>query len=135
MNVRPIPFLLLALVSCASQPSAGTSAAPEPCPVAKLAFTQADGCRNDGYVELCVARADAALLAEVRRLAPSARTSEGRGRAGCEQPREWLVLLPTPKDDPSACTTDGALTTAAWDRVCRIASHPGVRRVVPTWFE
>lgn len=133
---RAVPILLLAVASCAPEPSLGTGAASEPCPVAKLAFTQADGCRNaDGYVEFCVARADAALLAEVRRLAPSARTVEGRGRAGCEPTREWLVLLPTPKEDPSECTSDGALTPAAWSRVCRIASSPGIRRIVPTRFE
>lgn len=133
--MRPVPFVLLAVACCAPAPSPPTSAAPERCPVEKLAFSQADGCRNDGYVEFCVARADAALLDEVRRIAPSVRTTGGHGRAGCDSSREWLVLLPMPKDDPSVCTPDGALAPAAWTRVCRIASLPGIRRVVPTWLE
>lgn len=105
-------------------------------PAGKLLFTQADGCANDGSIEFCVAKADAALQAEVRRLAPTVTTGGSRGRVGCEPEEEILFFFPTPGHDPAVCTgRHGALTDRAWGQLRALAALTGIRRFAATWYE
>ena len=103
------------------------------CPTGKIAFTQADGCSNDGSNEFCIPKGDVATLMEVKRIASAVSCGPGRGRAGCDPTRQDLCFFPT---DPSTCTSPhGALTDAAWAQHCQIASLPSVPRIVHTFFE
>lgn len=105
-------------------------------PTAKLLFTQADGCRNDGSVEFCVAKADAALQTQVKRIAPSVRTGRSRGRVGCEPEKEVIYFFPTPGHDTAVCTgRHGALTDRAWRQLRELAALEGIRRIAATWYE
>jgi hypothetical protein len=105
-------------------------------PTGKLFFTRAEGCKNDGSIEFCVAKADAALQAEVRRIAPAVRTGGSRGRVGCEPGREIIFFFPTPGHDPSVCTArHGALTDRAWGQLRALAALDGIKRFAATWYE
>lgn len=126
------------LAGCTSKP-VQTVAEPAPvaaaCPVEKLAFTQATGCRNDGSLEFCVPKDDAALVQRLRAVVPELRASEGGGgRARCDTSHEALYFLDT--RPAYECVSDsGRLTDAAWEKLCRIAAEPRIRRIVPTWYE
>ena len=86
------------------------------CPVHKIAFTQAQGCQNDGSNEFCVPAADTATLAAVQRIAPAVTCGAGRGRAGCDPAAQRLCFFPT---SDSTCTgRHGALTDSAWSQHC-----------------
>ena len=132
------PTLSSAPDAAADEPSADGSAA---CPTGKIAFTQMQGCLNDGSVEFCVIKEDAALAARVRAIAPSVReNARSRGRAGCDLTTEILVLYPTPfpasAGEPAVCAGPrGAMTDAAWSQICQLAAQPEIRTIVPTWFE
>lgn len=113
----------------AEQPSSA-----DECPTAKLRFTKATGCLNDGSVEFCLPVGDDALLAQVLVIAPTAHSAGGGGgRAGCSAPTEQLYFLPTTEADCVA--RHGAMTEKTWERVCRVAALPQIREIVPTWFE
>ncbi|MFP2959650.1 hypothetical protein ACLEPN_17870 [Myxococcus sp. 1LA] len=139
MNRRLLALLLFtALPSCSTvsheTPAREQTSPALTCPTHKFAFTQATGCRNDGSVEFCLPTGDAALLARVREIAPTVQPrGPSRGRAGCDAALETLYLFPT--GDAECEAHHGALTPDAWGRLCRIAGLPGVREVVPTWFE
>ncbi|WP_426747115.1 hypothetical protein VZQ01_05965 [Myxococcus faecalis] len=126
-------LLFAGLSACATTPVDPAASANVACPTEKLAFTREAGCRNDGAVELCLPARDAALLARVQALAPGARALASRGRAACDTASEVLVLLPLEAQDCEA--RHGALTPAAWERLCRVAALPQVRTLVPTWYE
>jgi hypothetical protein len=111
-----------------AQPSGG-------CPAAKLAFTQATGCRSDGSLEFCVPQEDVQLAARLQAMGPGIRPAGGGGgRAGCDVTQEELYFFETRDDEECVGDTD-ALTDAAWEKVCRIAAEPAIRRIVPTWYE
>jgi hypothetical protein len=148
--VASLGWALVALVACGGPRATGPLADAAPaaasvapagaaarCPTEKLGFTQATGCTSDGYVELCIPRGDARLESKVRSLSRPARLMPGSsGRVGCSTATETLVVYPTPFHDPSVCTSrHGALTDAAWQELCALASLPEIRRIVPTWFE
>ena len=131
--------LVVCLSSCASPPgdtpieSPSSPAPAAACPTSELAFTQANGCVNDGSVEFCLPAGDEALLARVREIAPTIQAGSSRGRAGCNIPTSTLYFFPTGE---SECVAHhGALVDAAWDKLCRIAELPEVRTIVPTWYE
>ncbi|MFY1826046.1 hypothetical protein ACN47A_09045 [Myxococcus fulvus] len=132
-RLTPAVLLLTGLSACATTPVDPAGSAKDACPTAKLAFTREAGCRNDGAVELCLPAGDAGLLARVQALAPGARALSSRGRAACDTASEVLVLLPLEERDCEA--RHGALTPAAWERLCRVAALPQVRALVPTWYE
>lgn len=105
------------------------------CPTSKISFTQQQGCLNDGSVEFCLPKDDPGALARVLAIDSSVRPTCCGGRAGCDLVTEQLYVFPTP-DDPAVCTgRHGALTDAAWLRLCQIAAQPEVARIVPTWYE
>lgn len=103
------------------------------CPVHKIAFTQAQGCQNDGSNEFCVPGADATTLAAVQRIAPAVTCGAGRGRAGCDPTTQRLCFFPT--SDRTCTARHGALTDSAWSQHCQIAALPAIPRIVHTWFE
>lgn len=122
MNVFPRSLLLaVSLSSCASAPGDApieSPASPAPtasCPTAELAFTQANGCMNDGSVEFCLPTGDEALLARVREIAPTIQAGSSRGRAGCNVPAETLYFFPT--GDAECVAPHGALVDNAWDKL------------------
>jgi len=132
-------LLLVGLSSCAAPPgdpaveSPSSAASAASCPTDELAFTQENGCVNDGSVEFCLPTGDDALVARVREIAPTIQAGSSRGRAGCNVPAETLYFFPTGE---SECVAHhGALVDAAWDKLCRIAELPEVRTIVPTWYE
>jgi hypothetical protein len=131
MRPHPASALLCALLAgCFHRPSPGDAQA---CELSKLAFTRETGCRNDGALELCLPREDAALLAEAQALAPGLRAIEGRGRAGCALDTEQLYQLPVGEAE---CTArHGALREEAWLQVCGLSRLAQVRAIVPTWYE
>jgi len=140
MNVFPRAFLLVVSLSiCASPPgeaSIESPASPAPaasCPTAELAFTQANGCLNDGSVEFCLPKGDEALLARVRKIAPTIRAGASRGRAGCDVPAETLYFFPT--GEAECVARHGALVDSAWEKLCRLAALPEIQKIVPTWYE
>ncbi len=105
-----------------------------PCPEHELRFTQATGCRNDGSVEFCLGDADASEKASLLAIAPGLRCARGSsGRAGCDSEREALCLLEL--DESDCVARHGAMTHAAFERVCAIARLDAVRAIVPTWYE
>ena len=112
------------------QPEAAIDA---PCPAHKLAFTKETGCSNDGSVEFCLPSGDEALLERARAIAPTIQAGSSPGRAGCDIPAETLYAFPT--GEAECVAHHGALTDAAWDRLCRLAALPEVRAIVPTWYE
>lgn len=103
------------------------------CPVHKIAFTQEQGCQNDGSNEFCVPSTDAATRAAVQRIAPAVTCGAGRGRAGCDPTTQRLCSFPT--GDRTCTGRHGALTDSAWSQHCQIAALPAIPRIVHTWFE
>ena len=103
------------------------------CRADKMTFTQATGCQNDGSVEFCLPAGDPALLDRAKAIAPALNCAPGGGRAGCKGPGELLCSFPTGMAECVA--RHGALTDAAWERLCQLAALPEVKRIVPTWFE
>lgn len=127
------------LAACASpsgdasveSPASGEAAAT--CPTEELLFTQANGCMNDGSVEFCLPTGDEDLVARVKEIAPTIQAGSTKGRAGCNVPAETLYFFPT---GPAECVAPhGALVDAAWEKLCRIAALPEVKKIVPTWYE
>jgi hypothetical protein len=103
------------------------------CRTDKIDFPQSQGCANDGSVEFCVPADDGRLLRQLAAIDPAITCRPGGGRARCTM-TELLCFLPT--RGPSACLADhGAMTDAAWARVCHVAALPQVRRIVHTVFE
>jgi hypothetical protein len=101
------------------------------CFPAKLAFTQASGCANDGSVEFCL---PPTLVAAAQTINPAITCAPGSGRAMCDPAVELLCFFPTV--DASVCVAShGALTDAAWAELCKLSSLPEVRQIVPTFFE
>ncbi len=104
------------------------------CPTDKIAFSQIQGCANDGSVEFCLPAGDQTLRQRVLLIDSGIACQPGGGRAACNTMTEVLCFLPT--TGPATCVTPrGAMTDAAWRKVCQIAAFPEVRRVVPTIFE
>lgn len=134
--------LLLALVlgGCCSSSSEVSSCIPqEPrgdlagaCVPGKLKFTQATGCKNDGFVEFCLPKMDLPSQAQAMAVAADLQCAPGAGRAGCSA-SELLCQLPTA--GARCVAVHGALTDAAWTQVCALSSLPAVREIVPTFFE
>ncbi len=107
-----------------------TTPTPVPCPTAKIAFTQAEGCLNDGSVEFCLPASDSVALSTVEHIAPDVTCVRAGGRARCDTTTEILCLLPT------YCSSyDSALTDSGWRAVCDLAALPFIHRIVPTWYE
>ncbi len=104
------------------------------CPTQELAFTQADGCANDGSVEFCIPAGDPALLARIATIAPSVHCAPGGGRAQCDSSTQPLCSLPT-SGPPMCVTQHGALSDEGWRLVCELASLPEVTRIVHTILE
>lgn len=103
------------------------------CDTTKIDFTQAQGCQNDGSVEFCLLPTDGGSY-QVRLIDPSITCAPGGGRARCDPKVELLCFMPTA--GPASCVAPhGAMTDAAWAKVCRLAALSEVRRIVPTWFE
>lgn len=102
------------------------------CPTDKIAFTQQNGCMNDGSVEFCISNNDAALLSTVQTIAERVTCSSGAGRAGCTS-SELLCFYPLEATECEA--PHGALTDAVWTQLCELAALPEIRELVPTWFE
>lgn len=101
------------------------------CRTDELAFTQANGCGNDGSVEFCIAPE---LEHAIALIAPTVTCAPGGGRAQCDPETQLLCAFPTV--DASTCvSTHGALTDAAWATVCHLTMLPGVTRIVPTFAE
>lgn len=135
-------MLCVLLGGCASHspepvPPVDSSPPEEPappagsCPTGKLAFTQANGCQNDGSVELCLPR-DEQVVQRVRALAPELQGPiGGGGRARCDLSKEDLYFFPMPE----GCRETGELPEETWARICRVAADPAVARIVPTWYE
>lgn len=99
------------------------------CQDAKLTFTQADACANDGSVEFCI---EPVLAEAIQQIAPTASCAPGGGRAGCDPATQLLCQFPT---GASECVAPGgAVTDEAWDTVCGITMLPGVIEIVPTIF-
>ncbi|WP_240807992.1 hypothetical protein [Polyangium spumosum] len=137
-SLRALPWCLLlaaGLAGCVAPPGESPpSPAPlSTCPIDELAFTQATGCLNDGSVEFCLPSGDEALVARVREIAPTIKAGSSAGRAGCDLPEETLYFFPT--GDAECVAHHGALVDAAWEKLCRIATLPEVRAIVPTWYE
>jgi hypothetical protein len=97
------------------------------CQDAKMTFTQADGCANDGSVEFCI---PPVLQSAIQAIAPTTTCAAGTGRAGCDPATQLLCQFPT--DATTCVTTYGALTDAAWDTLCGITMLPDVTEIVPT---
>jgi hypothetical protein len=134
-----VPFATT-LVALLLLPGIARAADPVPSPpedpALKFPFTRETGCQNDGSVEFCVAKADLALQAKVRRIAPSVRTGTSRGRVGCEPKREILYFFPTPGHDPAVCSgRHGALTERAWGQLLELAALSGISRFAQTRYE
>lgn len=104
------------------------------CQVAKIAFTQAQGCANDGSVEFCIPDS-ASALAAVASISADTVCVAGGGRAKClASPNLLLCTMAT--TFPTRCeTTHGALTAVAWATLCQFADLPTVTQIVPTFFE
>jgi hypothetical protein len=97
------------------------------CLDTKMAFTQADGCANDGSVEFCI---PPVLATAIQMIAPTAACAEGTGQAGCDPATQLLCTFPT---GASECVADhGALTDGAWGTLCGISMLPDVVEIVPT---
>ncbi|MDI3282147.1 hypothetical protein [Polyangium sp. 15x6] len=130
-------LVVLGLASCAAPPVDPPVDAPSnlasSCPTNEITFTQETGCMNDGSVEFCLPAGHEALVARVREIAPTIEAGSSRGRAGCNVPAETLYFFPTGEAECAA--RHGALVDAAWDKICRIAALPEVRKIVPTWYE
>lgn len=118
----------------ASCPATCGGEAPATCSREKLAFTQADGCVNDGSVEFCLRAGDASEQATATILAidPSIRCVTGsRGRAGCD----GVPLCTMPLDEAACPVRHGKLSDAAWARLCNLSNLPWISRIVPTFYE
>lgn len=102
---------------------------------AKLAFTQATGCSNDGSVEFCAPDGDAGVAAALAAISPTITCAPGGGRARClDAPGQLLCFYPTAV--PDQCVAQhGALTDAAWADVCAIAALPAITAIVATFYE
>lgn len=100
------------------------------CQAAKMAFTQATGCANDGSVELCI---PPVLQHALALIAPTVTCAPGVGRARCDPARELLCQFPT--DATTCAAPHGALTDDAWDTLCGITMLPDVTAIVPTFAE
>jgi hypothetical protein len=128
------------LCGCTSMPEGKAAEPPPPsptraCPVEKLRFTQAEGCSNDGSVEFCVQKDDPRLVERLRAVGPEVHPyAGGGGRAGCDTAKEALYFFDTLPGQQCVGETN-AMTDAAWEKVCRIAAEPAIRKIVPTWFE
>jgi hypothetical protein len=103
------------------------------CRTDKIAFSQAEGCLNDGSNEFCIPSGDPAVQARVKSIASRVSCAPGGGRAGCISGSELLCFFPT---GPIECVArHGALTAEAWAQHCELAALPEVKRIVHTWFE
>jgi hypothetical protein len=105
------------------------------CPTEKLSFSRAKGCENDGSVEFCIPKDDAALRARLDGLGVKLTYLGSAGRARCDVQRETLVQFPTEREDRHVCTADGALRRTPWAQLCTIAREPAVKAIVPTFYE
>ncbi len=104
------------------------------CKLAKLAFTQAQGCANDGGVEFCIPNTPSAVAA-VTAITADTTCVAGGGRAGCLATPN-LLLCSKPTTFPAHCeTTHGALNAATWATLCQLADLPMVTQIVATIFE
>ena len=113
------------LTSCSASDLCGA------CEPAKLAFTQADGCQNDGSVEFCI---PPSLENAVKAIAPSLRCAPGGGRANCDATTQLLCSFPT--GDAATCVTPkGALTDAAFRQICQLSTLPEIKQIVRTRLE
>jgi hypothetical protein len=135
-----------ATTSDANTPDAGTSdasaaegpggsrdaSAPGACPTHEIAFTQETGCQNDGSVEFCVPKDDAALKARLLEIDAAIKFVGSGGRARCDTSRQLLAMMPLGDGD---CVDGDAMTDSAWNKVCLIATERAVSAVVATWFE
>ncbi|MDI1475053.1 hypothetical protein [Polyangium sp. y55x31] len=134
---RLFVLVVLGLASCAAPPGDASVDAPtnlaSSCPTNEISFTKETGCMNDGSVEFCLPTGNEALVARVREIAPTIEAGSSRGRAGCNLPAETLYFFPT--GEAECVARHGALVDAAWDKICRIAALPEVRKIVPTWYE
>jgi hypothetical protein len=105
------------------------------CHTEKIAFTQADGCGNDGGVEWCIPDNDAALQTQLATISSSIHCAPGGGRAMCSA-RPSLLLCSYPTAFPAQCSTDhGATTDEVWRDMCEIAALPQVTMIVKTILE
>jgi hypothetical protein len=103
------------------------------CRADKIAFSQAEGCQNDGSNEFCIPSGDPAVQARVKAIAPRISCAPGGGRAGCISGAELLCFFPT---GPLECLArHGSLTDEAWAQHCELAALSEVKRIVHTWFE
>jgi hypothetical protein len=66
-------------------------------------------------------------------IAPTIHAGSSRGRAGCSVPAETLYFFPT--GNTECVARHGALVESAWEKLCRIAVLPEVKKIVPTWYE
>jgi hypothetical protein len=107
---------------------------PASCQPAKIAFTQAAGCMNDGSVEFCIPN-ETATVTKVTQIASDVNCSTGGGRARCNlTPNQLLCSLPT--TFPAHCVTQhAALTQQRWNTVCQLSSLPEVTNIVHTILE
>ncbi len=104
------------------------------CKLAKIAFTQAQGCANDGSVEFCIPN-NASAVAAVTAIAADTSCAAGGGRAGCLATPN-LLLCSKPTMFPAHCdATHGALSASTWATLCQIAELPMVTQIVATILE
>ncbi|GMU60439.1 MAG: hypothetical protein AMXMBFR34_22020 [Myxococcaceae bacterium] len=97
----------------------------------KITFTQAEGCLNDGALELC-ATDDAATEAELAKVVPGVYRVGTPGRSRCLPPKT-AYLWPLA---PGHCVSyHGAMTDEAWAAVCALAVQPQVSQVSAWWAE
>lgn len=130
---RPARLLLLPLILCGGCLACSLPPEPADCPAARIAFTQDEGCLNDGSFEFCIPADDPDAQAAVRVIAPAAACVQASGRARCDPTTERLCLVST--QGMCQAQSRGAMTDEGWRTVCALASLPFVRAVVPTWYE
>ena len=101
---------------------------------AKIKFTQAMGCGNDGSVEFCIPDSEPALQTMLQSIDPRISCGPGGGRAMCSR-TPGLLLCFYPTRETECVSQHGAMTAATWQDMCEIAGSPEITEIVHTIFE
>jgi len=101
---------------------------------AKIQFTRAESCSNDGAVEWCIPIANHdELRARLRAISPTITCGTFSTLAMC--PSSGRTACRYPVDYPGECIADhGEMKPDVWDNICAVAAQPEITEIVETIY-